>query len=225
MVERFRPTLKMYDTPNGEYVLFADHEATVAELRRQVEDPRRARGRREANRDRQPLSRRSVACQPDMQEEDMDARLTGLVARLEAAKGADRELDAAIAVATGGGDKMCPGGVHGTSRGSTFSFTGKTLATVIDQYPTLSVDAAIFFAVPAYTASLDAAIALVEAKLPGASWHMHWRGIGKNCDGWIERLGSEGEISERHEWVSTERATPALALLTALFHALQGQKT
>jgi len=67
-------------------------------------------------------------------------------------------------------------------------------------------------AFPAYTSSLDAALGLVEATLPGAEWEMtNLYGI---CRARIELNRSDAQ------WSDGEGATPALALLAALLAAL-----
>ena len=78
--------------------------------------------------------------------------LTALLERVEAATGPDREIDTEIARAFG----WTPPGINPAL------WEGKE---------TPSWWATPGFGMPAYTSSLDAAIALVERVLPGWSWH------------------------------------------------------
>lgn len=78
-----------------------------------------------------------------------------------------------------------------------------------------------------YTASLDAITALIERELPGTSWRIHWRGIGRNCCGMISRLGPDDYDEFNVEFgdeVAIGRgyrvATPALALCAAFCRAM-----
>lgn len=112
--------------------------------------------------------------------------LTDLLARVEGASGADRDLDAAIGLALGVRD------VLGTGRA-------------------------------AFTASVDAALALMESVLPGSTFAAHgpdedgkfWAGVGP---------------SHYQAWADAEdisAAFPALAILAATLRALiakEGEK-
>lgn len=111
-----------------------------------------------------------------------------LIERLEKAGGADRELDAAIAR-------------HLAEEPEEFCFY------FLDAWTT---DATA----PAFTSSLDAALALAEWVLP-------------ECDVWVGRLNGEWEADcepkgcERHaRFVDHRGNTPALALCTAILKAL-----
>jgi hypothetical protein len=140
-----------------------------------------------------------------------------IIARLEKATGPDRELDARIHVAmfpdqeimTDGGSVGGPGGI----RPAAYSTIGL-------QWPDgdgLEIDPrglADLIQAPAYTASLDAALARVGEKLPG----------------WIVRLdiynsrtsaGVESHDTEPMSFSEGEGPTSPLAVLLALFRALE----
>lgn len=132
-----------------------------------------------------------------------------LIARLEALTGPDREADEAIARLTG------------------WSPTGGIPATGA---PSHWYSAA--FGMPAYTASLDAAVALVERVLPGWGWRVATCCVSD--DAWIfpdfnhpvhgERL--KREFREDIDWVEITdvdlrpSGRPAIALLIATLKAL-----
>lgn len=83
---------------------------------------------------------------------------------------------------------------------------------------------------PSYTASLDAALALVKEKLPGWSWNISkiagvpTRTI-KDCEARIWLPSYLAELPNAKRWPVessfTDAATPALAVLSALFAALE----
>lgn len=102
-----------------------------------------------------------------------------IVERLKRATGADRELDAAIAVHV----RHYVGHESGGN-----------------------------FRPPAYTKSLDATLALVEAKLPGANWSM-----SKGTEQYHALI--DDDIVEPR--AIGHAPTPAIALLIALFRALE----
>lgn len=106
--------------------------------------------------------------------------LEGLIERVTAAQGPDRELDRSI--------------------GRAFGVT----ETTFPQYEPGDV-------MPSYTASIDAALALVERYLPGWSWS-----IGHDANGELHATIWHG-VTEHDEY----GATPALAILAALLTALK----
>lgn len=158
-------------------------------------------------------------------------KLAELRARVEATSGPDREIDAAIAVALGeikmrGSDErgyvffhlpIKPGDgafLSGCNQGREDALTA--LATCLS--------------LKSYTASLDAAIALVEAKLPG--WQIitvtkRWTGPGSPQSDWgadarTHWAEAHLRMSEHGYVYSDARApTPALALLAAMLRALE----
>ena len=120
------------------------------------------------------------------------SELDKLIERLERARGPDRELDAAIF----GFDKPM---AH---------TTGPTNPRMIESHP-----------IPDYTASLDAAVALVERELPGWSWMARWS--RDNADeqhygaAYVKPLTGDDE----GDFVGCA-STPALSLCLATLRAL-----
>ncbi len=119
-----------------------------------------------------------------------------LIARLEALTGSDREADEAIARLTGWSPT---GGIPATGAPSHWYSTA--------------------FGMPAYTASLDAAVALVERVLPEWEWQAgddaHFGKYGA-----VYQSRSEGGAGlSDDDMVSA--ATPPIGLLIATLRALQ----
>lgn len=113
-----------------------------------------------------------------------------LIRRVEAATGPDRELDARIKYA-----------VHAGLR--SFGSLDAWLSTDTSRKRSC---------VPEYTASIDAALALVERVLPGCQWI-----IGRQTAGASDaKIGSQSGWSKQ-PW--THAATPPLAILAALLRA------
>lgn len=112
--------------------------------------------------------------------------LQTLIARVEAASGPDREIDSKIALELLGGAATYKGDVL------------------------WNINADGWDALPAYTASLDAAVRLVEAKLPGYEWFVNSSGFAG-----VRSDAHDNGANGNHE------ASPALALVAALLHALE----
>jgi hypothetical protein len=75
---------------------------------------------------------------------------------------------------------------------------------------------------PAYTASLDAAIALVEKVRPGWSWECRASGTGDKGQATIWNPSKQpGRNDEQRAY---NCASPAIALLIALLRSLEGEK-
>lgn len=128
----------------------------------------------------------------------MTTDLTALLARMEAAAGPDREWDRRLWKATGQGTiRLVTGlGMNGRTPGRQTAFGPDGLVSTV----------------PRYTASLDAALALVERVLPGQAVivgmrqtpdTMPWARVGKPRDG-----------------ADSVAPTPALALLAAMLKAM-----
>lgn len=114
-----------------------------------------------------------------------------LIAALEKATGPDRELDAAIALALGWTKHVRVWGYAWTrADGSDATWNG----------------------LPAYTASIDAAVSLVPdgwCPLIGQNvHHRHWSCL-------VQRVTDSGDIESRHD----SAATPAIALCIAALKA------
>jgi hypothetical protein len=128
--------------------------------------------------------------------------LQALLARIEAAEGADREIDLAIGLALAGWEVAKHDLGHGDED---YLDTGHML------YPWPASAGQDY---DAFTASLDAALALVERVLPG--WTMA-------CDATVPEMGIDWELFEPipdgARFTGTH-AKHALALLSALLRAL-----
>jgi hypothetical protein len=132
-----------------------------------------------------------------------------IIARLEAATGADREIDVLV---------------WAVAEGHKLEWQGSTLVAGeegVIGWKEPGIRCMNFYtnrretgpgSIPAYTASLDAALALVGEKLPGCRVMVEQAFDGS---GWA--MVMPGELSTRHV---TEAPTPALAVLLALFRAL-----
>ena len=128
--------------------------------------------------------------------------------QVEAATGADRELDALIYLALHLPDWR---------KGSPWKKTNGWFK------PDCATDAMAFFfhdgmgshkTAPAYTASIDAALMLVPE---GWSWSLgEQRGVGK-FRGWLNDHNTPDGLAVRH--VDADAATPALALCAAALRA------
>ncbi len=124
--------------------------------------------------------------------------LRSILARLEAATGPDRELDAEIAIALLDAPKLASGKkVRRTD-----------LRASKEGYVHHKAD--LCYSANHYTASIDAAVALIERVLPGAEWSAARNSNGEYF-GWIVSDGMPH--CDDHE-------TPALVLCTALVKAL-----
>lgn len=125
-----------------------------------------------------------------------------IIERLEAATGADREIDADLMVALCGAWRVNDSQFYGPGEKS-WSF---------GEYEEES--RAWCGPLPYLTASLDAALALVEEKLPGCDWNLD-RDSGRYE---FEILPTEERIG-----YGARSATPALAVLIALLRALEAK--
>ena len=74
-----------------------------------------------------------------------------------------------------------------------------------------------------YTASIDAAVSLIEKRLPGWAWLVDWIGMPDQpaCHAEVWLPGYRSQHLGRERWRG-EAPTPALALLRALLHEGQG---
>lgn len=132
----------------------------------------------------------------------MRADLKELLERVEKAEGPDRELDVLIAQAIAKPTTMLNG----------LTFDGAVAA-----YPNDLAGIAQNWPVPTYTASLDAALALVERVLPG--WKKAFSHRSFQYDGWLVTLVP---VSGDAQQGRSESA--ALALLAAMLNALLSQR-
>jgi hypothetical protein len=127
--------------------------------------------------------------------------LRELLARVESAKGADRELDAAIhcELITDADLRVVSGRLLARSRHAPF-----------DEWVALATSPPV----PSYTASLDAVAALAERVRPGVSWYLRVTPIRGSRTIYSANFTDAGENRRR------EGATPVLALLAALLRSL-----
>lgn len=149
--------------------------------------------------------------------------LTELLARVETAQGADRELDLAIAIATRTGS---------FNRSTTFEHIADVMreqekdgGLYVDADTGLTCVRSCFVEVPLITSNIDDAIALVKRLLPGRRWQVQstdWEYGGPSAvlsdDVWQDSQGRRGRN------LFARGATPALAVIAALLRALIAQE-
>ncbi len=126
--------------------------------------------------------------------------MSDLIERLEKATGPDREIDAALVKA------LCPD-------------------ALVSQYLASDEEPSVFHAqslgisdrsdVPRYTASLDAALTLVERALPGTEWAVSTL-YGVNH--------AEVDMNGEEPVTARDAATPAIALCLATMKALSAAR-
>lgn len=132
----------------------------------------------------------------------MTNNLRGLIERLEKLGGPDQDVDAEIAIHVLG-----------------FIKTNRMAAWPEEQPiweftdPARNTTGGWSVMVREYTASLDAAVALVERVLPHACWVVK-RGFGHSAMIWFLK-------QDRDAWPEYHGPTPAIALLIAALRALQ----
>lgn len=129
-----------------------------------------------------------------------------IVERLEKLTAPDRELDCLIAYAS---DLRAPEAIDVSWRERVDRFGLAEAVGAADR--SQNIWSSI---VPLYTASIDAAVALVEKMLPGWIWGAGNSSIASYC-AQVRRMGVI-EPDHRYEF----GPTPAIALLIALFRAL-----
>lgn len=134
---------------------------------------------------------------------------TDIRARLEAATGPDRELNEEIAFAI----RWRP-----TSGLPATSFAEHEAKHGYETAWTAHAPFRLSWPIPDYTASIDAAIALVEEKLPGWSWRL--MNVSHGTPTGMPKCSLKHPISSGRDVPGFAR-TPALAILTALFAALE----
>lgn len=127
--------------------------------------------------------------------------LEDLLKRVESCSGTDRALDAAILLA------FTPGAV--LKHGGEVYWTPEADERAVDGFET-----------PEYTSSLDAALALVEEKLPGEYWQV-FSDFGGGCHRAKIKICYGPQIAEH---LSDCRSSAPLAVIEALLRALISQK-
>jgi hypothetical protein len=127
--------------------------------------------------------------------------MSDLPSRIEAATGAERELDCALV-------KL----IYGVNPYPT-AYPERDWEFYTDELPIQTV--------PRYTASVDAALVLVDAKLPGWGFDLHrWPEGVVSGPPWECELFEPGVIYKTGHGPTGEAATAPLAILAALLRAL-----
>jgi hypothetical protein len=142
-----------------------------------------------------------------------DSDLSSLLERVKGADGPDREIDACITAALA--EPLWPLR-EGASLYVDMEAYGPYVRVHDPRIGKRSKGNAPMFSldeVPAYTSSLDAALALVERVLPG--WEILITNEGDPADTWVASIGPRDTFTS----FETQRPTPALALLSALLSA------
>lgn len=120
--------------------------------------------------------------------------IADLIARVEAATGPDREIDAMVARVVCDWDVFSvPDLIGGTVR--------------------LARDGARTFEVPRWSASIDAVVELIRREMPGAEWSISATGLAEIAAAYVPGC--------RCGWTAP---TPALALLLAFLRAMQARQ-
>ena len=155
--------------------------------------------------------------------------LTALLERVRNATGLDRGLDAAMAIGVGYITEYSePNGQHGSLRGYEGGVDGKRVSYFAPwwpgdrKWPPSEATVAVNHDIPKFTASIDAALALVERVLPGwavtvATYHTDY---GSPYADMASRRYIENDEGFEHEYAESAGLTPVLAILTALLLAL-----
>lgn len=144
--------------------------------------------------------------------------LDDLIERLEAATGPDRELDVAIGLSLSlfvferrGRDKL------------EWYYPTWEDAGAYEKYSTYYGSTGRQF--PAYTSDLNAALALVERKLPGRFMEYVFAPMGTYSHRWyISNDGGGKEDNSLYPYNGVSKSMP-VAILLALFRALKAQET
>jgi hypothetical protein len=136
--------------------------------------------------------------------------LSALRERVEKAEGPDRELDAVIWLA------LIPGVTRRTTHVAHWQKPYDIDETRDETGRLINV--------PHYTASIDAAVALIERKLPGCGWSItryENPNIWTPATTYIADVTLPGKIGDGAMFDACSNATPALALIAALLNALE----
>lgn len=135
--------------------------------------------------------------------------LADLIERVGGATGPDRELDAAIAVHF----KIIAAKMFGLADGYIYEFRVSEDLVNVEVWSTCGDgrdQRQLRRAPNAYTASLDAALGLVERVLPGMHWRL-WR--SETAKAFAADIGDND---------TAYAPTPALALLSSMLRAVEG---
>ena len=139
----------------------------------------------------------------------MPSKYEDIIARMEKAEGPSRELDALIWSCIGEGEY-----------GPTTLVNGRTMFEAIEAFPTDMAGIARAWEVERFSESIDAAVALCERMLPkyapSVGMNVHYR----HWTGFVNYIDERGLVAS----YSSIHSVPAIALLLALFRALQAQE-
>lgn len=153
--------------------------------------------------------------------------LDDLLARVEAATEPDRELDVRIDAASGTGRK-----ITATASEEAIHLWATSVTTRGDDSDEeVTSCPADIFGVPRYTASIDAALALVERMPPGYRWGVSSAGIKtgeRTLEGWPRyKDGFKAHVTEpsaiRPMPSVADAPTAPLAIILALLRALRSK--
>lgn len=133
-----------------------------------------------------------------------------LIEKLEAADGPSCSLDAEIFRHMG---EPLPKEFVGLPIKLKWQGDGTAVVNVSEEFQ-------VKFSPPAYTASLDAAVGLVELVLPGWDWQLNAQGFAIICKEGVDAMYA-GEGYSENEYIGSAK-TLALALCIALLKALGG---
>lgn len=152
----------------------------------------------------------------------MNSDIAALIERIEAASGPGRELDAHISFLIGD-HKIVSRSSGWAIFEAPFEQGNWAAASGCKSYDDAISMLASFLSLPAYTTSIDAAVALVERMLPGQQWT-----LGQNIHHryWLCTLNVISGDPEGVTAMASSHAapTPPLAVLAALLRALQHQE-
>lgn len=126
--------------------------------------------------------------------------IEALIEKLETAEEGSRELDAEIALQVAGWTLE----KRGAERKAWWRAPGQSWASTYNNNP------------PQFTRSLDAALALVAAKLPSREWGVYADLENRRYDAFV----ADDVWDESFENITATAPTPALALCLALLKAL-----
>ncbi len=157
--------------------------------------------------------------------------LRSLLSRVESATGPDRELDAAIWCEVGSApERTLDGCLSGAPLDPSYRIMGVTMHRMMENFPKDHVGAAIAWCAPKVSSSLDAAVALVERCLPGASFTINSFDVQSRPErvrAVRTHLSSYGHPDPTHCGSLGAGPTEPLALCAALLKALiaRGERT
>lgn len=151
--------------------------------------------------------------------------MTPLIPQLEAARGADRELDARVWCHVNGLElRERPTPASSVFTHEMFVRVDGEVEILGHRRPNGSLKTSSLSELPTYTASIDAALALVREVLPDAGYTLSWgeEGHAATLWEWVEQIGENGPAMVRQALspLTVHQSAP-LAILIALLRALE----